>query len=51
MATKKKVGRPKKTNKVKLVPLYLNDEDKARVFRKYGNATIAVKKVILPKCG
>lgn len=51
MATKKAVGRPKKTNKVKLVPLYLTDADKGRILKRFENATEAVKKLVLPKCG
>lgn len=54
MAEQKKRGRgrpTKGTDKVKLVPLYLKDSDKKKVCKKFGNATNAVKTLVLPKCG
>ena len=52
MATKKKKpGRPKVINKVKVVSAYLTVSDQNKVNKKYGNLTEAVKAEVLPKCG
>lgn len=47
---KKKAGRPKVTNKVKVVSIYLTDTEKAKIIKKYGKISDAVRKEILPKC-
>lgn len=51
MAITKKAGRPKKKDKVKVVSAYLTESENKRVIRKYGSATKAIRKEVLPKCG
>lgn len=54
MTVKKKstVGRPElpENEKKKGVAAYLTDVEKARIIKKYGNLTDAVRVEILPKC-
>jgi hypothetical protein len=54
MTRKKKspVGRPKKTEEEKVKPAfaYITGPEQARINKKYGNITQAVRLEILPKC-
>jgi len=52
MALKKvKAGRPKITDKVKVVSAYLKESEQKKINRKYGNVTEALRAEVLPKCG
>lgn len=51
MATKKKAGRPKKKDKVKVVSAYLTISEQNKIERKHGNITKALRNEVLPKCG
>lgn len=52
MATKKrKPGRPKSKDKVKVVSAYLKESEQQTINNRYGNITIALRKEVLPKCG
>lgn len=51
MAVKiKKPGRPKSSDKVRVVSAYLKDSEKKRINNKYGSITDALRIVVLPKC-
>lgn len=49
--TTKKVGRPKKKDKVKNVSAYLSDAERRKVEKKYTSVTNALRIEVLPKCG
>lgn len=44
-------GRPKVKDKVKVVSAYLKDSEKAKIEKKYGNITTAIREEVLPECG
>lgn len=54
MAKKKKAGRPKKKDKVKVISAYLKESEQAAINKKYGNITEALRQEVLPEvmeCG
>lgn len=51
MAVKKKAGRPKVKDKVKVVSAYLTVSENTKVVRKYKSITKAIRQEVLPKCG
>lgn len=51
MATKKrKAGRPKVADKVKVISAYLTESEQRRVERKFGNLSKAVRAKVLTEC-
>jgi len=47
---KKKAGRPKVNDKVKVKYVYLTDSQEKKIIRKFNSLTKAVKERVLPEC-
>jgi hypothetical protein len=50
MAKKKKVGRPKESDKVKTEYVYIRGSDKKKILTKYPDLTKALTEGVLPEC-
>lgn len=48
---RRKPGRPRVKDKVKLVSIYLKTSDRLRIESKFGRVQDALTKVVLPLCG
>lgn len=46
-----KKGRPSLDDPRKLVSVYLTSKERKAIEKKYGSLSIAVRKLVLPKCG